>query len=70
MKVILKRNFFDGRQLFRARPSEPIEMPDYLFGKLPETAVVVKAPEKAASEKVEEPKEDKKPNGSRDFKRS
>lgn len=73
MKVILKRNFFDGKQLFRCKPSQPIEMPDYLYGKLPDTAVVVEKPltsSKASSKKEDAKEEETTPNGSRDFKRN
>lgn len=71
MKVVLKKDFFDGTKRYRSLGSTPIEIDDALFRKLPSTAEVVEPPKNGSDEKLskeEKPKKDNtKKNGNKDF---
>jgi hypothetical protein len=60
MQVILKRGFFDGVSLHKSKGSQPVEVPDCLFGKLPDDAVVVVPPKDTAKAKTEGEKVDRR----------
>lgn len=60
MLVVLQKGFFINKELFQPNGSNPIEMPDALFDKLPSTAKVVEPPKNVKEAEADVTDEEKK----------